>query len=67
MKLDGIVSLVRDNQRYIPSREEFIKRLSESLDYCNHVDDSGSIDFEMSRWQDWVKTWDEILDENGGI
>lgn len=50
-----------------PSREEFIKSLEESLDYCRSADDAGSIDFEMARWQEWIKTWEPILNEEGGI
>lgn len=51
----------------IPSEQEFIKALRDSLDYCEEADDLGSIDFEMARWQEWIKTWPQILDENGGI
>ena len=67
MKLDGKTQLVRDTKGNIPSAEEFIKSLKESLEYCESADDRGSIDFEMSRWQDWVRSWDDILDEGGGI
>lgn len=50
-----------------PSVFEFIDKLRESLAYCECADDSGSISFEMARWQEWVRTWPEILDEHGGI
>lgn len=48
-------------------RDKFITALEESLNYCREADDCGSIDHEMSRWQEWVKTWPQIADENGGI
>jgi hypothetical protein len=52
----------------VPSREEFIKALEESLRYCKEVDDSGSIDHEMGRWQLWIQSWNsQIYDENGGL
>lgn len=51
----------------IPSIEEFIKRLEESLEYCKEVDDAGSVHHEMGRWQEWIKTWPQIYDENGGL
>lgn len=51
----------------LPTAEEFIKALEESLEYCKEADDRGSIDFEMARWQEWIKTWPQILDEYGGI
>ena len=50
-----------------PTAKQFMRRLSESLAYCMQADDTGSIDFEMSRWQEWVKTWPPILDEEGGL
>lgn len=50
-----------------PSREKFIQNLKDSLEYCNEADDAGSIDFEMARWQEDVKGWSPILNENGGI
>ena len=48
-------------------RDKFITALGESLSYCREADDAGSIDHEMVRWQNWVKTWPQIADENGGI
>ena len=50
-----------------PTAEEFKKALEESLEVCNEADDRGTIDFEMSIWQEWVKTWPQILNEEGGI
>jgi len=51
----------------LPSAEEFMKELKESLKYCEEADDRGSVDFCMARWQEWIKTWPQILDEEGGI
>ena len=48
-------------------RERFIRALRDSLKYCEEADDAGSIDHEMARWQNWVKTWPQIADEYGGI
>lgn len=53
--------------KHAPSHQEFLDFLEESFRYCREVDDSGSIDFEMARWQEWIKTWPQILNENGGI
>lgn len=50
-----------------PSHKEFIKRLQDSLQYCDEADDAGSIDWEMARWQHWIGQWAPILDENGGL
>lgn len=51
----------------LPSPEEFFTALEQSLEYCKNADDVGSIHFEMSRWQEWIKSWPPILDEHGGI
>ena len=51
----------------IPTEEEFVEALEKSLKYCREADDRGSVDFEMARWQEWVKSWPPILDENGGL
>lgn len=51
---------------YTPHHEIFIQALRDSLKYCEEADDSGSIDHEMARWQEWVLQWPPILDENGG-
>ena len=50
-----------------PEAEEFVEALKDSLKYCQEVDDRGSVDFEMARWQEWIKTWPQILNEEGGI
>lgn len=50
-----------------PTRDEFVENLRKSLKYCEEADDAGSIDFEMGRWQEWIKTWPPIFNENGGI
>lgn len=50
-----------------PTTEEFLKFLKDSYEYCSEADDQGSIDFEMSRWQEYISTWKPILDEYGGI
>lgn len=55
------------NKNILPTEDEFISALKDSLHYCSEADDSGSIYFEMSRWQEWIKTWPPILDENGGL
>lgn len=47
--------------------EQFVQKLRESLWYCQQADDQGSIDREMGRWQEWIKTWPQIFDEYGGI
>lgn len=49
------------------THEEFVQALRDSLEYCEAADDAGSIDFEMSRWQEEVNSWPPILDEFGGI
>lgn len=54
-------------KQFQPTAEEFIAALRASLKYCEEADDQGSIDFEMSRWQDYVDSWPQILDEEGGI
>ncbi len=51
----------------VPSAEEFIAHLRESLAYCLAADDVGSVDREMGMWQEWIATWPPIFDENGGI
>lgn len=51
----------------LPSHEEFIQLLRESLEYCEKADDSGSIDHEMARWQEYINSWPPICDEYGGI
>lgn len=53
--------------KYAPTAEVFIERLRESLKYCEEADDYGSIDFEMGRWQEWIKEWPQILTPEGGI
>lgn len=51
----------------LPTQETFIQALKDSLSYCLEADDGGSIDFEMARWQEWVREWPQILTEEGGI
>lgn len=51
----------------IPTVEEFVKELEESLEYCKEADDMGSVHFCMGRWQEWVNTWPQIFNEDGGI
>ena len=50
-----------------PTREQFIQMLRDSLKNCEEADDAGSIDRCMGRWQEEVRKWEEIFDENGGI
>lgn len=47
--------------------KEFVRRLKESLEYIQEIDDRGSLHFEMADWQEWIKTWPQILNEEGGI
>lgn len=54
-------------QEFNMTHEEFVQALRDSLEYCEAADDAGSIDFEMSRWQEEVNSWPPILDEFGGI
>ncbi len=51
----------------LPTEEEFVKALRDSVEYCESADDRGSVDFEMGRWQEWVKTWPQIFTPEGGI
>lgn len=51
----------------LPSHEEFIQCLKDSLKYCEEADDIGSIGHEMARWQEYVNTWPPIYDEEGGL
>lgn len=51
----------------MPTEEEFVQALRESLKYCEEVDDRGSVNFEMAKWQEWIKTWPPILTNQGGI
>jgi len=60
-------STISDKNIPAPSAEEFVERLKASLTYCLEADDRGSVDFEMARWQEWVKSWGNILDEDGGL
>lgn len=53
--------------KYAPTAEEFIEALEKSLKYCREVDDRGSVDHEMGRWQEWVLQWPPIFDPEGGI
>lgn len=51
----------------LPEPEEFIRALKDILKTCEDADDLGSIHFAMAELQEWVKTWPQILNEQGGI
>ena len=47
--------------------DQFISKLQEDAEYCLVADDVGSIHRCMAQWQEWIKTWPQIADEDGGI
>lgn len=56
-----------NKKKKLPSIEEFIESLENSLIYCREADDRGSIHFCMGHWQEWVKKWPKIFTKEGGI
>lgn len=56
-----------DFENHLPSKEEMVHILEESLEYVKKCDCHSDFDHELGRWQLFLSKCPPIYDENGSL